>query len=258
MPLGQGAKLGSYEIISPLGAGGMGEVYCALDTKLGREVAIKVLPEVFARDQERLSRFEREARILASLNHPNVASIYNLEQEEDQTFLVFDLVSGSTLDELISRESIGVKEALSICGQVAAGLEAAHEKGIVHRDLKPSNIKITPKNIVKVLDFGIAKIINPNFFSDNLSQVRTIGFDETGQGMILGTVSYMSPEQARGKQLDKQTDIWSFGCVLFETLSGQKAFDGETVSDVLVAILDREPVWKSLPSSVPPKVRDLI
>ena len=247
MALVQGTKLGSYEIISPLGAGGMGEVYCALDTKLGREVAIKVLPQAFARDQERLSRFEREARILASLNHPSIASIYNLEQAEDQTFLVLELVPGSTLDELIAKESIGIKEALSICGQVAAALEAAHEKGIVHRDLKPANIKITPKNIVKVLDFGIAKIINPNFFSDNLSQVKTIGLDETGQGMILGTVSYMSPEQARGKQLDKQTDIWSFGCVLFETLSGQKAFDGETISDVLVAILDREPAWKNLP-----------
>jgi len=258
MPLVQGTKLGSYEIISPLGAGGMGEVYCALDNKLGREVAIKVLPEVFARDQERLSRFEREARILASLNHPNVAAIYNLEQEDDQTFLVLELVPGATLDELISRESIGVKEALSICGQVAAALEAAHEKGIVHRDLKPANIKITPKNVVKVLDFGIAKITNPNFFSDNLSQVKTIGLDETGQGMVLGTVTYMSPEQARGKQLDKQTDIWSFGCVLFEILSGQKTFDGETVSDVLVAILDREPNWQELPSSVPSKVRDLI
>ncbi len=258
MALIQGTKLGSYEIISPLGAGGMGEVYCALDTKLGREVAIKVLPQAFSRDQERLSRFEREARILASLNHPNIASIYSLEQAEDQSFLVLELVPGSTLDELIAKESIGIKESLSICGQVAAALEAAHEKGIVHRDLKPANIKITSKNIVKVLDFGIAKIINPNFFSDHLSQVKTIGLDETGQGMVLGTVSYMSPEQARGKQLDKQTDIWSFGCVLFETLSGQKAFDGETVSDVLVAILDREPIWKNLPSSAPSKVRDLI
>ncbi|MCI0612590.1 serine/threonine-protein kinase, partial [bacterium] len=180
------------------------------------------------------------------------------EQAEDQTFLVLELVPGSTLDEMIARESIGIKEALLICGQVAAALEAAHEKGIVHRDLKPANIKITPKNVVKVLDFGIAKIINPNFFSDNLSQVKTIGLDETGQGMVLGTVTYMSPEQARGKQLDKQTDIWSFGCVLFETLAGQKAFDGETISDVLVAILDREPVWKNLPSSVSSKVRDLI
>ena len=258
MALIQGTKLGSYEVISQLGVGGMGEVYCALDTKLGREVAIKVLPEAFARNEERLSRFEREARILASLNHPNIASIYNLEQAEDQTFLVLELVPGLTLDEMIAKESIGIKEALSICGQVAAALEAAHEKGIVHRDLKPANIKITPKNVVKVLDFGIAKIINPNFFSDNLSQVKTIGLDETGQGMVLGTVTYMSPEQARGKQLDKQTDIWSFGCVLFETLAGQKAFDGETVSDVLVAILDREPVWKNLPSSLPSKFRDLI
>ena len=258
MALTQGTKLGSYEIISPLGVGGMGEVYCALDTKLGREVAIKVLPEAFAKDQERLSRFEREARILASLNHPNIASIYNLEQEEGQTFLVLELVPGSTLDEMIIRESFGIKEALSICRQVAAALEAAHEKGIVHRDLKPANIKITPKNIVKVLDFGIAKIVNPNFFADNLSDVKTIGLDETGHGMILGTVSYMSPEQARGKQLDKQTDIWSFGCVLFEILTGHKAFDGETVSDVLVAILDRDPDWQSLPSSVPSKVRDLI
>lgn len=258
MPLIQGTKLGSYEIVSPLGAGGMGEVYCALDTKLGREVAIKVLPEAFARDEERLSRFEREARILASLNHPNVASIYNLEQEEGQTFLVLELVPGSSLDELITRESIAVKEALSICSQVAAALEAAHEKGIVHRDLKPANIKITPKNVVKVLDFGIAKIINPNFFSDNLSIVKTIGLDETGQGMVLGTVTYMSPEQARGKQLDKQTDIWSFGCVLFEILSRRKAFDGETVSDVLVAILDREPNWENLPSALPSKIHDLI
>ena len=257
MSLAKGTKLGAYEILSALGSGGMGEVYLARDTKLHRDVAIKVLSDVFSSDKERLSRFQREARILASLNHPNIAAIYSLEDSDDgQSYLVLELVPGQTLAEIVSAGPVSVKEVLSIGYQIAAALEAAHAKGIIHRDLKPANIKITPEGKVKVLDFGLAKMVASD--SSDHSSIATFAADETRQGIIMGTVAYMSPEQARGKSLDKETDIWSFGCVLFELLSGQKPFRGETVSDVIATILQGEPDWSKLPDSTPLKIRELL
>lgn len=258
MPLSAGTKLGPYEILGPLGAGGMGEVYRALDTKLGRDVAIKILPQAFSNDPEKLSRFQREARILASVNHPNISSIYSLEDMDGQSFIVLELVSGSTLAELIEEGTLATKQALSICSQIAIAVEAAHEKGIIHRDLKPANVKITPEGAVKVLDFGLAKLISAESSAGELSMLGTISGNETALGAVVGTVAYMSPEQTRGKALDKQTDVWSFGCVLFETLSGQKPFQEETISDLIVAILMKEPDWRTLPDSIPDKVKDLI
>ena len=255
--LEKGKLLAAYEILSQLGAGGMGEVYLALDTKLGREVAIKLLPDVLAKNPERQVRFEYEARILASINHPNIAAIYSLEEFEGQAFLVLEFVPGKTLAELIDHSPIGLKEAVPILSQIAAALENAHQKGIIHRDLKPANVKITAKGTVKVLDFGLAKMVAPDSSPQQLSQLMTFT-DQTGQGMILGTIPYMSPEQTRGKPVDQQTDIWSFGCVIFETLSGHRPFHGESFSDVVAGILMKEPDWELLPRSVPPKIRDLI
>jgi len=255
MPLSAGTRLGLYEVL-PLGAGGMGEVYRASDTKLGREVAIKVLPETFARDPERMARFEREARLLAALNHPNIAAIYGLEQSEGAPFLVLELAPGATLAELLAAGALEVPEALRICKQIAEALESAHEKGIVHRDLKPANIKVTPEGKVNVLDFGLAKAFRGDGASAENSPTVSLG--NTRDGSILGTPAYMSPEQARGKPLDKRTDIWSFGCVLYEALAGRRAFARETMSDTLANVLQHEPDWDAVTAATPPNIQVLL
>jgi Tol biopolymer transport system component len=251
MTLQAGTRFGPYEIVSPLGAGGMGEVYRARDASLGREVAVKVLPAGLAADAEHLGRFEREARLLASLNHPGIATIHGIERGEGGPFLVLELVEGETLAERLAAGPLSLPEALGVCRQIADALAAAHDRGVVHRDLKPANVKITPEGRVKVLDFGLAKS-SPLFSGSGNSVSPTVGAEsETKAGVILGTPAYMSPEQARGKVVDKRADIWSFGCVLYETLTGRKAFGGETASDCLAAILEREPDWNALPRGVP-------
>src|SRR5579872_2402890 len=248
-----GEQVGPYRILSPLGAGGMGEVYRAHDSKLGRDVAIKTLPAEFARDPDRLARFRREARTLASLNHPNIASIYGLEESAEADCLVLELVEGENL-----HGPLPVPAALDRACQVALALEAAHEKGIIHRDLKPANVKVTPQGKVKVLDFGLAKAIWAAEANQDLSQSSGITGVETHAGHIVGTPGYMSPEQARGETVDKRTDIWAFGCLLYELLTGKRVFQGETVSDTIAAVLDREPDWQALPPKTPAKVRELL
>jgi len=252
-----GQQLGSYKIVSLLGAGGMGEVYQAHDTKLGRDVAIKVLPPAMVHDAERLVRFQREARMLAALNHPNIATIYGLEQSGSEHYLVMELVAGHTLAERISGGALKIKESLNVAGQIAEALEAAHERGVVHRDLKPANVKVTPEGRVKVLDFGLAKAFSGDGEQD-LSNAPTLTAMATEEGRILGTPAYMSPEQARGKAVDKRTDIWAFGCVLYEMLTGKVTFRGETISDTIAAVLEREPNWRALPPETPAKIRDLL
>lgn len=259
MPLEPGTRLGVFEILGPLGAGGMGEVYRARDTKLGREVAIKVLPEAFGRDPMRVSRFEREARMLASINHPAIAAIYGAEESGEIRYIVMELVPGDTLSARMTRGPLPIEESLQIARQIAEALEAAHERGVIHRDLKPANIKVTPEGRIKVLDLGLAKFMEEPREQQDLSNSPTLTErEQTRPGVILGTVEFMSPEQARGKEVDKRTDIWAFGCILFEMLSGQRAFTGETVSDVLAAILKNEPAWEELPSNVPPRIRELL
>jgi eukaryotic-like serine/threonine-protein kinase len=264
MPLGPGTRLGPYEIVSPLGAGGMGEVYRARDTKLGREVAIKVLPSSVTGDAERLARFRREAQVLASLNHPNIAAIYHVEDADGVPAIVMELVQGETLAERISRGPIPVDEALPIAKQIAEALEAAHEQGIVHRDLKPANVKVTPNGIAKVLDFGLARLSEmtsaSNAGSAALSMSPTITSPAlvSGVGVLLGTAAYMSPEQAKGTPADKRSDIWAFGCVLYEMLTGKRPFRGEDVGDTLAAVLKTEPDWSLLPVGTPPSIRVLL
>jgi len=253
-----GRRLGSYEILALIGKGGMGEVYRALDHKLGREVALKLLPESFAHDPERLQRFEREARILASLNHPNIATLHGLEESGRQHFLVMELVPGETLAERISLGPIPLDEVIPLFRQIAEALEAAHEKGVIHRDLKPANIKITPEGKVRVLDFGLAKVFEDGTPSTDLSHSPTVTREGTRVGTVMGTAAYMSPEQTRGKRLDRRSDLWAFGCCLFEALSGTKAFDGETVTDVFAAIVRGEPDWSRLPHEVPASLRVLL
>ncbi len=253
-----GTRLGPYEITAAIGAGGMGEVFRARDTKLNREVAIKVLPAEFAHDRERLARFRREAQVLASLNHPNIAAIYGLEESGVVVALALELVEGEDLAERLKRGAIPVDEALAIAKQIAEGLEAAHEKGIVHRDLKPANVKVTKDGVVKVLDFGLAKAYESEAAEGAVSQSPTMSRHMTKAGIILGTAAYMSPEQARGKPVDKRSDIWAFGVVLYEMLSGKRLFDGETVSDVLAAVLTREPSWAALPATTPASARRLL
>ena len=253
-----GTKLGHYEISTLLGKGGMGEVWRARDTKLGREVAIKTLPEEFATDRDRVSRFEREARLLASLNHSNIASIHDFEEEGGTHFLVLELVEGDTLAELLQRGIIPVEESLQLALQVSEALEAAHEKGVIHRDLKPANIKITPEGKVKVLDFGLAKAFAGEGSDLNLSNSPTLSMAATQEGVILGTAAYMSPEQARGEDTDRRTDIWAFGCVLFEMLTGKKTWSGRTVTDVIAAIVARTPEWESLPPRLHSRIRVLL
>ena len=251
-----GTRLGPYEILGSLGAGGMGEVYRARDTKLGRDVALKVLPPAFTADGDRVARFAREARLLASLNHPHIGTIYGFEDGGHVPALVLELVNGETLDDRLSRGPLPLSEALAVAEQIADALDAAHGAGIVHRDLKPSNIKITPDGVVKVLDFGLAKAAAEES-TPGLSRSPTMMSDGTSAGVILGTVAYMSPEQARGKAVDKRTDIWAFGCVLYQMLTGRLAFGGETVSDAMVAILEREADWTALPAGTPPSIRRL-
>ncbi len=259
MTLAAGIKLGYYEVLAPIGAGGMGEVYQAHDTKLGRDVAIKVLPEAVAHDPERLSRFQREAKLLASLNHPNIATIHGLEQSNGTNYLVMELVNGETLADRIKREcAVPVDEALTICKQIAEALEAAHEKGIIHRDLKPANVKVTPEGKVKVLDFGLAKAFESDAANDDPSNSPTRSMAATMHGVILGTAAYMSPEQARGKAVDKRTDIWAFGCVLYELLTGKQAFDGEDTTEILAAVMKTEPDWNLLPADTPQSIRSLL
>ena len=258
MPLSAGTRLGPYEVTAPLGAGGMGEVYRARDSRLNRDVAIKTLPDAFASDSDRLARFQREAQLLASLNHPNIAAIYGVEESNGMRALVMELVEGSTLAERIAAGPIPLPEALSIAHQIADALEAAHEKGIIHRDLKPANIKLTPEEKVKVLDFGLARALEGDPTSTNPANSPTLTLESTRAGVILGTAAYMSPEQARGKAVDKRADIWAFSLVLYEMLSGRITFEGETVSDTLAAVLRADIDWAHLPPGTPPKVRRLL
>jgi len=254
-----GSRLGSYEVVAQIGAGGMGEVYQAHDTRLGRDVAIKVLPEAFAHDSERLARFQREAKMLASLNHSNIATIHGLEQSNGTHYLVMELVPGGTLAERVKREgAVPIEEALAIAKQIAEALEAAHEKGIIHRDLKPANVKVTPEGKVKVLDFGLAKAFAGDVADSNPSQSPTLSAVATMQGVLLGTAAYMSPEQARGKAVDKRTDIWAFGCVLYELLTGRQAFEGEDITEILAAVVKSEPDWTALPANISPSIRVLL
>ena len=254
-----GRSLAHYRIEAKIGAGGMGEVYRATDTKLGRAVAIKVLPDAWAQNPERLTRFDQEARLLAALNHPNIAAIYGLEEADGIRFLALELVPGDTLAERIAAGPLPVDEAVQICSQIAEALEAAHERGIIHRDLKPANVKVTPDGKVKVLDFGLAKAFETGSGTAvDLSQSPTVSFKESREGMILGTAAYMSPEQARGKPVDKRTDLWALGCVLYETLTGKQVFEGETISDMIGAILRGEPEWEILPGSMPPGVHRVL
>jgi serine/threonine protein kinase len=253
-----GKSLVHYEISAQIGKGGMGEVYQAKDTKLGRDVAIKVLPEEFATDSDRVARFQREAKLLASLNHPNIAAIHGLEESEGIHFLVMELIEGETLKDRIKTGPIPVEEALKLALQMAEALEAAHEKGVIHRDLKPANIKVTPDGKVKILDFGLAKAYVGDQGNVSLADSPTISAAATQQGVILGTAAYMSPEQARGKPVDRRADIWAFGVVLYEMLTGRTAFSGDDVTDTLAAVIRSEPEWKSLPVNLHWRLKEVL
>ena len=269
--LAPGTRLGPYEILSALGAGGMGQVYRARDAKLGRDVAIKVVLDHFTDDPERVARFHREARLLAALNHPHIATIHGLEESAGTHFLVMELVEGDTLADLLVRGAgpsgpggLPLEEALTIARQIADALQAAHEKGIIHRDLKPANVALTADGQVKVLDFGLAKALDPTAGSSTLESPAmlthspTLSLGATSAGVILGTAAYMAPEQARGKVADKRSDIWAFGCVLYEMLTGRRPFDGEDMSDTMANILKVDPDWTALPATVPPAIRALL
>jgi serine/threonine protein kinase len=276
MPLVIGTRLGPYEVVAPLGAGGMGEVYRARDGKLGRDVALKILPEVFASDPDRLARFEREAQVLASLSHTNIAAIYGLEESGPIKALVLEFVDGPTLAERLGQDGrvpaapdkarstlVGVPfdEALAIAKQIAEALEAAHEQGIVHRDLKPANVKLRPDGQVKVLDFGLAKLTTPDITQagpPDLTASPTLSMQATFAGMILGTAAYMSPEQAKGKAVDRRADIWAFGVVLWEMLTGRRMYEGETAPETLARVIEREPDLDALPASTPASIRSLL
>jgi serine/threonine protein kinase/formylglycine-generating enzyme required for sulfatase activity/pimeloyl-ACP methyl ester carboxylesterase len=247
-----------YRITGKIGAGGMGDVYRARDDRLKRDVAIKVLPDLFTEDPDRLARFNREAMLLASLNHPNIASIYGIEQAGTKRFLVLELVEGETLAQRLASGPLPLEEAMHISRQIADGLQAAHEKGIIHRDLKPANVEVTSEGRVKVLDFGLAKAIGETERKPDASQATTITGSATSAWQIVGTPGYMSPEQARGADVDQRADIWAFGCLLFELLSGKRAFKGESVSDTIAAVLQSEPDWQTLPAGTPSKIRELL
>ena len=260
MPLGAGTRVGPYEIVAPLGAGGMGEVYRARDARLGRDVALKVLPDAFARDAERLARFRREAQVVASLNHPHIAAIHGFEESDGVQALVLELVEGPTLADRIAAGPLAVEDALPIARQIAEALEAAHEQGIVHRDLKPANVKLRPDGTVKVLDFGLAKALDPASAAADVTQSPTITSPAmvSAAGLILGTAAYMAPEQAAGKPVDRRADIWSFGVILWEMLTGQRLFDGETVPHTLADVLRAEIDFSKLPRGTPHPIRDLL
>jgi serine/threonine protein kinase len=290
MSMQAGVRIGPYEILGALGAGGMGEVYRARDTRLNRDVAIKILPDLFAADADRVARFQREAHVLASLNHPHIAQIYGLEDAGSTKALILELVEGPTLADLIAKGPIPLDEALPMARQIAEALEAAHESGIIHRDLKPANIKLTRNGAVKVLDFGLAKAVagaaeaapyshgfggrdrsegrdlpgSPKPYGEggsraDLSASPTITSPAMTMGnVILGTAAYMSPEQAKGKPVDRRSDMWAFGCVLFEMLTGKRAFEGEDVSDTLAEVLKSEPNWNLLPASAPAPISRLL
>ena len=257
MALNVGSRLGHYNVTALIGEGGMGQVYQATDTKLKRQVALKILPEAFSADPERLARFQREAEVLASLNHPNIAAIYGLEEADDTRALVLELVEGPTLADRIKRGPIPLDEALPIAKQIAEALEAAHEAGVIHRDLKPANIKVKDDGTVKVLDFGLAKALDPSPVGDP-SQSPTLTAAATQMGVIMGTAAYMSPEQARGKPVDKRADIWAFGCVLYEMLTGRMAFHGEDVSLTLASVMKSDVNVKALSPDVPATVRTVL
>jgi serine/threonine-protein kinase len=260
MSLTAGTRLGAYEVLGLLGAGGMGEVYRALDPRLHREVAVKLLPPEFVHDATRLARFEREARLLASLQHPRIAAVHGLEESDGRRFLVMELARGESLDAHIARGPLPVEDALAVARQIAEGLEVAHAQGIVHRDLKPSNVQLGPEGAVKLLDFGLAKALEAEDpgGSGRLSQSPTLSGPMTATGVILGTAGYMSPEQARGRAVDRRTDLWALGCVLYEMLSGRRAFTGHTVSDIVAAVLRAEPEWERLPAALPHGARRLL
>src|SRR5215467_882475 len=255
MSITLGTRIGPYEVTSLLGEGGMGVVFRAHDTKLQRDIALKLLPDHFADDPERLARFQREAQVLASLNHPNIAQIYGLEDSTPQTCIVMELVEGETLAERLRRGRIPLDEALPIAKQIAEALAAAHEKGVIHRDLKPANIKVTPDRKVKVLDFGLAKAFQGQ--QTSLSNSPTL-MSASVPGVILGTAAYMSPEQAKGIEANRASDIWAFGCVLYELLTGRAVFEGETIGEVLAGIFKTEPDWSLLPADVPESIRRLL
>jgi Tol biopolymer transport system component len=258
MALVGGSKFGPYEIVSVLGAGGMGEVYRARDSRLNREVALKVIPETFSSDADRMARFQREAQLLAALNHPRIAGLYGLEESGGRRALVMELVEGETLAERIARGPLAIEEAIIIAGQIAEALECAHERGIVHRDLKPANIKLLHDESVKILDFGLAKVLETSGPMASAMDSPTLTAAGTKMGVIVGTAAYMSPEQAKGKNVDRRSDIWSFGCVLYEMLTGKLAFPGETVTDMLAAVVRGEPDWNALPASTPAGLRQLL
>jgi len=250
-----GKTLGHYKVGEQLGLGGMGEVYVADDLNLNRKVAVKFLPDAFAKDPERMARFEREAKVLASLNHPNIAAIYGLEHAEGKRFIVMELAEGETLAQQLNKGALPIEDALGICRQIADGLEAAHERGVIHRDLKPANVMIAEGDKVKILDFGLAKALSDETQSVDSSQSPTLTEAMTRPGVILGTAAYMSPEQAKGKAVDRRADIWAFGCILYECLTDKRVFDGETVTETLAAVLTREPEWEKVPAQVRPLLR---
>ena len=257
--LAPGSRIGVFEVIGLLGEGGMGKVYRARDTRLNRDVALKILPDMFAADPDRLARFTREAQTLAALNHPHIAHIHGLEESAGVRAFVMELVEGEDLSQRIARGRMPLDEALPIARQIAEALEAAHEQGIIHRDLKPANIKVTPDGTVKVLDFGLAKALDPLMStSSDANNSPTLSIHATQAGVILGTAAYMSPEQARGRPVDKRSDVWSFGCVLFEMLSGTRAFDGEDATEIIAAVVKMPPDWAALPADVPAPLVTLI
>ena len=281
MALHTGDRVGPYEITGAIGAGGMGEVYRARDARLGRDVALKVLPEAFAHDAKRMARFQREAKVLASLNHPNIAAIYGLEDSGNAHALVMELVEGSTLADRIKRSPIPIDESLRIAKQIAEALEYAHERGIVHRDLKPANVSVTNDDAVKVLDFGLAKALQDNApssenaniddrlhrmenllegdaTSTDIANSPTLSESISRPGIVLGTAAYMSPEQAKGKAVDRRADIWAFGCVLYEMLTGEIAFRGDSTTDTLASVIRAEPDWSLLPAATPQQLRVLL
>ena len=250
-------RIGSYDVTALIGEGGMGQMYQATDTKLNRQVALKILPEAFATDPDRLARFQREAQVLASLNHPGIAAIYGLEESEGTRALVLELVEGPTLADRIAQGPIPIDEALPIAKQIAEALEAAHEAGVIHRDLKPANIKVREDGTVKVLDFGLATALDPSPDADP-SQSPTLTAAATQMGVIMGTAAYMSPEQAHGKPVDRRADVWAFCAVVFEMLTGRKAFPGDDLTDTIAAVVRGEPAWEALPEDLPPRLTHVL